>query len=378
MGNQVLDSSESESDSDSAPVAKCSSTTASRQTPPTPRLTVDFSASTPKATRVIKTTQKQKENDDRANTAKDAEIEALRKQVQTLKKKHEKSKSPRTRRQSCPLESEEEDDEPVDMSSFSSSFVSKGVVGRKPPKTAPKKLRSGKAGETPIATPMPHLALTNLEDDLNDVHDQPTSDGAASDGAEDPNLDASIDTPSSDPRPHVRQKRARSSSPHAKRSKKKKKVEGEVGGRRDRRAVVVEVVEGGPSDREGNKAGWVFPMFGGNGLGGSEWSGVTNRSRKIWGTIWVGASGRGDDKFVPEVFRERRWLCQHRFCIMRVELACGIVLGATQPSQHSRPWYSLSGSQWHSNAATNLSYVGTQQVLLELKSTGTQDTMELE
>ncbi|KAF7355810.1 hypothetical protein MVEN_00909200 [Mycena venus] len=207
-----------------SPIPKCLSTAANRQTP---ALTVDFSASNPKAARVIKSTQKRKENDDRANAARDAEIEALKKQVLTLKKKHEKTKSELRERDvnRAPPESEEEDDEPVDMSGFSSSFVSRGVVSRRPPKAAPKRLRSGKAGETPIATPMPRVALTSFEDDLNDVHDQAPSDGAASDGAEGPDLGAGVDTPSSNPRLHAQQKRARSSSPDPKRSKKKKKVE---------------------------------------------------------------------------------------------------------------------------------------------------------
>ncbi|KAF7333806.1 hypothetical protein MVEN_02337500 [Mycena venus] len=193
MGKQVLDSSESGSDSDSASQS------------PIPKY-------------------------NRANAARDAEIEALKKQVLTLKKKHEKTKSELRERDvnRAPPESEEEDDEPVDMSGFSSSTT----------KSSAQKIaqRQGRRN-TDCYSHAPRyvtyflmlsfdifpVALTSFEDDLNDVH--APSDGAASDGAEGPDLGAGGDTPSSNPRLHAQQKRARSSSPDPKHSKKKKKVE---------------------------------------------------------------------------------------------------------------------------------------------------------
>ncbi|KAF7335015.1 hypothetical protein MVEN_02251700 [Mycena venus] len=64
-----------------------------------------------------------------------------------------------------PPESEEEED--VDLSAFSGSFKSRGVVAHTAPKTAPKKLR--KSGETPISTPMSRMPLSDLDTNPNSV-----------------------------------------------------------------------------------------------------------------------------------------------------------------------------------------------------------------
>ncbi|KAJ7264686.1 hypothetical protein C8J57DRAFT_1512036 [Mycena rebaudengoi] len=102
------------------------------------------------------------ENLERDAESKDAQIEKLKKQLKSLSQKHEKTKHDIRERDAerTPPESEEEDeDDTVQMSSFSASIVSKGTVGHTGQKTAPKKLR--KSGEAPIATPMARIPLAD-------------------------------------------------------------------------------------------------------------------------------------------------------------------------------------------------------------------------
>ncbi|KAJ7763972.1 hypothetical protein DFH07DRAFT_956247 [Mycena maculata] len=115
---------------------------------------------------------KQKENDNNAVAAKDAEIVALKLKMKTLTKKHEKTKADLRDRDAMDTPPESEEEEEIEMSSFSHSIISKGVVASTTMNSAPKKLR--KSGETPIATPMSRVPLTEIGDDSNAVNGRDT------------------------------------------------------------------------------------------------------------------------------------------------------------------------------------------------------------
>ncbi|KAJ7113328.1 hypothetical protein C8R43DRAFT_1138623 [Mycena crocata] len=153
------DSSNSDSDSPSSSPIKPSKD---------PRLpSVDFSTDVP-TVRQRKKTTKIAELDQRASEKKDAEIAALKKKMKALSKRHEATTSElREHKGRMDAESEEENGEPVQMSSFPSSFKSKGIAGTTAQKPPPvKKLR--KSTETPITTPMAARApFLDVTGDLN-------------------------------------------------------------------------------------------------------------------------------------------------------------------------------------------------------------------
>ncbi|KAJ7023002.1 hypothetical protein C8F04DRAFT_1306567 [Mycena alexandri] len=197
--------SQSESDEPTAP-------------PPGLRLPhVDFAASTPRISRAVKPSAKEKENRDRAEATKDDKLAKMEKKLKNAQKKLNKTNA-RLQEYGAdrmPMESEEEDDDaPVDMSSFSASFTSRGIVSRAAPKTATKKLRKG--GEAPITTPMSRIPLSNLQD-------TPNIPGSFDDAAQVSGAGDDVDDARSSPAPQVPRKRARSSSP-TKRRKKRAKV----------------------------------------------------------------------------------------------------------------------------------------------------------
>ncbi|KAF7371561.1 hypothetical protein MVEN_00011300 [Mycena venus] len=225
MGKQPVAESSSESDSDSgsaSPPPKRPSHV-HRQTP---LPSVDFSASTPRASRKSKPSQRQQEIEDNTSAAKDAKLAALEKRLATEKKKHERTKSALRERdvERAPPESEEEDE--VDMSSFSASFRSRGIVSTTAPKTAPKKLR--KSGETPVMTPMSRSTLQrSLLPDCPNKISVPLADiGDGSNfvsGSDDARTDGADENGDAPPRPGAQKKRGRSQSPvPAKKSKKRK------------------------------------------------------------------------------------------------------------------------------------------------------------
>ncbi|KAJ7168728.1 hypothetical protein C8R46DRAFT_1268186 [Mycena filopes] len=203
MAPAITADSSSSSESDSSG-SESDPRTASKSIP-----RVDFTASSPKVSR-RKPSAKVKENAERDNAAKDARVLALQKQVTSMKKKLEKSKAETRERDAdgAPPESEEEDD--VEMSSFSGSFVSKGIASQTAPKTAPRKLR--KSGEAPITTPMSRIPLSDLQDNGNAL---PGSDDIVHDDR-DVEPDDGLRTPRP---PAAAHKRARSSSPRRPRKK---------------------------------------------------------------------------------------------------------------------------------------------------------------
>ncbi|KAK6971783.1 hypothetical protein R3P38DRAFT_3297868 [Favolaschia claudopus] len=178
-------------------------------------------ASSKRPARAGKKTQKQQENEDRSKEAHLKEIAKLKKQLAKAKKDTQKTKAVLRERDDNAPESEDSEDDRIDLSTFSSSIVSKGVFARKPAETAPKKLRMSKAGDTAIPTQMTTRRADELfEDDENGGGDRtppPPSDFPSS------------DPPTSDPPgpehhhapPH--RKRARSSSPAGKMHHKRKK-----------------------------------------------------------------------------------------------------------------------------------------------------------
>ncbi|KAJ7477774.1 hypothetical protein B0H11DRAFT_2234452 [Mycena galericulata] len=215
----VVQSEDSDSDSDS-------SSAESRPTPKTiPRL--DLAAPTPKSTRPRQSSSKVKEIEKRADIAKDAQIAALKQQVKNLGKKNEKNKEVLRERdvQRTPPESEEEDDnEVVEMSSYSNSFVSKGIVGQTAQKPVPKKLR--KSGEAPVATPMSRRPLTEMDKNV------PSDDHLTAAAAwENEKAGAALTSPPSSP---LKRKRVHGSSPPPIRSSATSKS------KRRKRAKVVE------------------------------------------------------------------------------------------------------------------------------------------
>ncbi|KAJ6545614.1 hypothetical protein B0H19DRAFT_1238375 [Mycena capillaripes] len=177
-----IDDSDSDSDSDSSP----GSPVRGRSSGKLPA--IDFAAADPKLARRAQPSQKQKENQNRDDASKDAQLAALKKQIKNLQKKNEQTKAKLQERDAehAPPESEEEDD-PVDMSAFSNSFKSRGVVSQTAPKTAPKKLR--KSGETPIVTPMSRVPLSEIGDQSNLVADKDINEDL-DDGAGDGDGDA--------------------------------------------------------------------------------------------------------------------------------------------------------------------------------------------
>ncbi|KAJ7732058.1 hypothetical protein DFH07DRAFT_968538 [Mycena maculata] len=122
--------------------------------------------------RIRQRSLKQKENDNNAVAAKGAEIVALKLKMKTLTKKHEKTKADLRDRDAMDTPPESEEEEEIEMSSFSRSIISKGVVASTTMNSAPKKLR--KSGETPIATPMSRVPLTEIGDDSNAVNGRDT------------------------------------------------------------------------------------------------------------------------------------------------------------------------------------------------------------
>ncbi|KAJ7684248.1 hypothetical protein DFH06DRAFT_1354030 [Mycena polygramma] len=206
--------SDSDSDSDhgndsnaSSPSHGRSSATRSKQALPA----VDFAAGS--KGRVVKTSEKRKENEDRDAAAKDAKLATMAKQIKKLQATNAQSKAElRALEGNRDVESEEENDD-VEMSAYSGAFVSKGVASRQPVKSAPKKLR--KSGETPIATPMSRVPLSDIGDPLN------TESPARHLHDEDEVPEDNIVPPSTSPDHQVRRKRRRSRSP--KKSRKRTK-----------------------------------------------------------------------------------------------------------------------------------------------------------
>ncbi|KAJ7128028.1 hypothetical protein C8R44DRAFT_873795 [Mycena epipterygia] len=209
MGNRRIDSDDSDSDSDSSsdsgdnpqtlsPAQKQRTTKLKEK----PLPTIDFTATPPPRSR--KPTQKQTENEDRDDVKKDAKIAALKKQLAKANKAHDKTKGELQDRDAdrAPPESEEEDDDRVEMSSYSASFVSKGIVSSTAKESAPKKLR--KSGETPITTPLSRVPLTDLSSNVLTADVTQNEDG----------LDEGVTSP---PRPS---KRPRSLSPSKRRRKR--------------------------------------------------------------------------------------------------------------------------------------------------------------
>ncbi|KAJ7782949.1 hypothetical protein B0H16DRAFT_1447187 [Mycena metata] len=155
---------------------------------------------------------------ERTEAAKDDKLAKMEKKLKTAQKKLDKTHA-RLQEYGAdrmPMESEEEDDAPVNMSSFSDSFTSRGIVSRAAPKTATKKLRKG--GEAPITTPMSRIPLSDLQD-------TPNIPESFDDAAQDLDSEAGgdIEGSRSSPALQVPRKRARSSSP-TKRRKKRAKV----------------------------------------------------------------------------------------------------------------------------------------------------------
>ncbi|KAJ7239444.1 hypothetical protein C8J57DRAFT_1528102 [Mycena rebaudengoi] len=156
--------SESDLDSDDSVSASVGLASKAKKLP-----AVDFTdQESSRPARSRKASGKVAENLERDAESKDAQIEKLKKQLKSLSQKHEKTKYDIRERDAerTPPESEEEDeDDTVQMSSFSASIVSKGTVGHTGQKTAPKKLR--KSGEAPIATPMARIPLADRATDSN-------------------------------------------------------------------------------------------------------------------------------------------------------------------------------------------------------------------
>ncbi|KAK6977401.1 hypothetical protein R3P38DRAFT_526670 [Favolaschia claudopus] len=180
-------------------------------------------SATKRPVRAGKKSQKQQENEDRSIEAATKEIAKLRKQLAKSKQKTAQTKAVLRERDDNAPESEDSEHEPVDLSSFSSSIISKGVFSRKPTESAPKKLRKSKAGDTAIPT----QTTTRRADELSEDDEDDGGDGTPPPPSDLP----SSDPPTSDPpgpedhQPHAppHRKRARSSSPAAKSHHKRKK-----------------------------------------------------------------------------------------------------------------------------------------------------------
>ncbi|KAJ7131568.1 hypothetical protein C8R43DRAFT_1110749 [Mycena crocata] len=182
---------------------------------------IDFSTDKP-TVRKRAPSSKSKELNQRASDSKDAQIAALMKKNKSLSKKNEAVQNELRERDAryTPPESEEENEAPVKMSSFSDSFVSKGIVGTTAQKPLPKKVLR-KSGETPVATPMSaaiRAPLTDLDGELN-ARPEVTEEIDARSIEDDNNGAASTPQPTV---PH--RKRRRSRSPSSKKKSKRPKV----------------------------------------------------------------------------------------------------------------------------------------------------------
>ncbi|KAJ7087970.1 hypothetical protein B0H15DRAFT_801037 [Mycena belliarum] len=143
---------------------------------PLPSLDLSHLESQSRPSRSRKESMKQQENTKDAVNAKDAKIAQLMKQLKNSKKKEERTAAELRERDvnKAPAESEEEDEEPVEMSSYSASFISKGIVGETAVKPLPKKLR--RSGEAQIVTPLSRNPVSrNTHSEQDDMYDDPPS-----------------------------------------------------------------------------------------------------------------------------------------------------------------------------------------------------------
>ncbi|KAJ7097060.1 hypothetical protein B0H15DRAFT_797793 [Mycena belliarum] len=170
---------------------------------PLPSLDLSHLESQGRPSRTRRESKKKQENTKDAVNAKDAKIAQLMKQLKNSKKKEERTAAELHKRDvnKAPAESEEEDEEPVEMSSYSAAFISKGIVGETAVKPLPKKLR--RSGEAQIMTPLSRTPLTNIGNKSNAASEG----GNGSQGTYDEQEDMS-DDPSLQPT-----KQQRSSSP---------------------------------------------------------------------------------------------------------------------------------------------------------------------
>ncbi|KAJ7433113.1 hypothetical protein FB451DRAFT_1572730 [Mycena latifolia] len=243
----IIDSSDSSDDEEdgsatsqpSTPVPQ-GKTASTKQKAAVPH--IDLAAATPRPSRSRTSTHKVSENRKDADAKKDAKIQALTQQLKTAQKKNEKAQAELHEHNAnhFPLESEEEDDGAVQMSSYSSSFVSKGIVGETARKSLPKKVLR-KSSEAPIMTPGSRVPLANIRNPSNvtpsDRSRAPSTTGGDREGepprdeapppprrtevtstlGEEEDEDIVLDAP-----PPPRRKRPRSSSPSKRSSPSKK------------------------------------------------------------------------------------------------------------------------------------------------------------